>query len=63
MKHLKGLIMAVNIWKSCMRRNEYRIDPRSYELILDKWPEKNSGPYGIWTQDLYHTGAALYQLR
>ena len=23
-----------------MRRNEYRIDPRSYELILDKWPEK-----------------------
>ena len=25
-------------------------------------PEKNSGPYGIWTHDLCDTGAALYQL-
>ena len=25
-------------------------------------PEKNSGPYGIWTHDLYDTGAVLYQL-
>ena len=25
-------------------------------------PEKNSGPYGIWTHDLCNTGAALYQL-
>ena len=23
---------------------------------------KNSGPYGIWTHDLYDTGTALYQL-
>ena len=25
-------------------------------------PEKNSGLYGIWTHDLWDTGAALYQL-
>ena len=43
-------------------RNEYRIDPRSYEPVLEKWPEKNSGPYGIWTHDLCDTSVALYQL-
>ena len=26
------------------------------------WKKKNSGLYGIWTHDLYDTGAALYQL-
>ena len=31
------------------------------ELVLEIRPEKNSGPYGIWTHDLYNTGAALYQ--
>ena len=25
--------------------------------------EKNSSPYGIWTNDLCDTGAAVYQLR
>ena len=31
------------------------------ELVLEIRPEKNSGPYGIWTHDLCNTGAALYQ--
>ena len=31
------------------------------ELVLEIRPEKNSGPYGIWTHDLYDTGTALYQ--
>ena len=31
------------------------------ELVLEIRPEKNSGPYGISTHDLYDTGAALYQ--
>ena len=32
------------------------------ELVVEIRPEKNSGPYGIWTHDLCDTGAALYQL-
>ena len=32
------------------------------ELVVEIGPEKNSGPYGIWTHDLCDTGAALYQL-
>ena len=33
------------------------------ELVVEIRPEKkNSGPYGIWTHDLYNTDAALYQL-
>ena len=33
------------------------------ELVVETRPEKkNSGPYGIWTHDLYNIGAALYQL-
>ena len=32
------------------------------ELVVEIRPEKNSGPYGIWTHDLYDTGVALYQL-
>ena len=32
------------------------------ELVVEIRPEKNSGPYGIWTYDLCDTGAALYQL-
>ena len=25
------------------------------ELVVEIRPEKNSGPYGIWTHDLYDT--------
>ena len=32
------------------------------ELVVEIRPEKNSGPYGIWTHDLCDTGAVLYQL-
>ena len=32
------------------------------ELVEKIRPEKNSGPYGISTHDLYDTGATLYQL-
>ena len=32
------------------------------ELVVEMRAEKNSGPYGIWTHDLYDSGAALYQL-
>ena len=28
------------------------------ELVVDIIPEKNSGPYGIWTHDLCDTSAA-----
>ena len=30
--------------------------------VVKTRPENNSGLYGIWTHDLYDTGAALYQL-
>ena len=42
--------------------SEYRIDPRSYELVLEEWPEENSARTGFEPHDLYDTGAALYQL-
>ena len=29
------------------------------ELVVEKRPEKNSGPYGIWTHYLRDIGAAL----
>ena len=32
------------------------------ELVAEIRPEKNSGPYGIWTYDLCDTGAALYKV-
>ena len=32
------------------------------EVVVEMRPEKNSGPYGIWTHDLYDTGAPLNQL-
>ena len=32
------------------------------ELVVKIRPEKNSGPYGISTHDLYDTGTTLYQL-
>ena len=32
------------------------------ELVVGIKPEKDLGPYGIWTHDLRGTGAALYQL-
>ena len=37
---------------------------KSFKLFEKKNqdPEKNTGPYGIWTHDLCDTGAALYQL-
>ena len=28
------------------------------ELVVDIRPEKKSGPYGIWTYDVYDTGVA-----
>ena len=31
------------------------------ELVVAMRPEKNSGPYGIWTHDLCDTGAPLNQ--
>ena len=31
------------------------------EVVVGIRPEKKSGPHGIWTYDLYDTGAALYQ--
>ena len=32
------------------------------ELVVEIRPEKNSGPYEIWTHDLRDTCAALYPL-
>ena len=32
------------------------------ELVVETRPEKNSGPYGIWTHNLCDNGAELYQL-
>ena len=32
------------------------------EQVVEIRPEKNSGPYGIWTHDFCNTSAALYQL-
>ena len=32
------------------------------ELLVEKRPEKNSGPYGIWTNYLCDIGAALDEL-
>ena len=32
------------------------------ELEVEIRPDKNSGPYGIWTHDLCDTGVTLYQL-
>ena len=29
------------------------------EVVVEIRPEKNSGPHGIWTYDLYDTGAVL----
>ena len=31
------------------------------ELVVEIRPEKNPGPYGIWTHDLCDTSAVLYQ--
>ena len=32
------------------------------ELVFEVKPEKNLGPYRIWTHNLCDTSAALYQL-
>ena len=45
---------------------DYESDLHSNEHYLSSsekkaW-KKNSGLYGIWTYDLYDTGAVLYQL-
>ena len=34
----------------------------TFRAVVKIRPEKNSGPYGIWTHDLCDTGAVLYQL-
>ena len=31
-------------------------------IVVEIRPEKNSGPYGLWTHDFCDTGATLYQL-
>ena len=50
-------------WK--LDGNELRGDPCSLnttELVVEMRPEKNSGPYSIWTHNLCDTSAVLYQL-
>ena len=50
---------------NCGWRKEYGSDARSYQhtkLVVKEKPEKNSGPYGIWTLDFCYTGAVLYQM-
>ena len=32
------------------------------ELVVERGPKNILGPYGIWTHDLWDTGAVLYQL-
>ena len=61
--------MAVNIWKLyiCTAVEKKNIESilavmNTTELVVGIWPEKDLGPYGIWTHDLCDTGAALYQL-
>ena len=60
--------MIVDIWKSYMctavkkRIQEILAAINTTELVVERRPEKNSGPYRIWTHDLCDTGAALYQL-
>ena len=52
------------IYVNCGWRREYESDLRSNEHYLssseNKAWKKNSGLYGIWTYDLYDTGAVLY---
>ena len=53
------------IYVQCGWRNEYRIDPRSYEHYWTSgWIKalKKFSRYGIWTHDLCDTIAALNQL-
>ena len=50
---------------NCGWRKEYGSNARSYQhtkLVVKEKPEKNSGPYGIWTLDFCYTGAVLYQM-
>ena len=61
--------MTEDVWKSCMwtaveeTNMEAILAGINTTLVVVKIrPEKNSGPYGIWTHDLCDTGAALYQL-
>ena len=61
--------MTEDVWKSCMwtvveETNMEAILPgiNTTLVVVKIRPEKNSGPYGIWTHDLCDTGAALYQL-
>ena len=32
------------------------------QIVVKIRPEKNSGPYGIWTHQLYDTSSAFYKL-
>ena len=61
--------MTEDVWKSYMwtaveeTNMEAILAGINTTLVVVKIrPEKNSGPYGIWTHDLCDTGAALYQL-
>ena len=61
--------MTEDVWKSYMwtaveeMNMEAILAGINTTLVVVKIrPEKNSGPYGIWTHDLCDTGAALYQL-
>ena len=61
--------MTEDVWKSYMWTavEETNMEAilagiNSTLVVVKIRPEKNSGPYGIWTHDLCDTGAALYQL-
>ena len=60
--------MILDIWNSyictAVKKRIYEIlaAKNTTELVVEIGPEKNSGPYGIWTHDLCDTGAAPYQL-
>ena len=42
-------------------KNNLRSDKHNLSSSENRaWKKKNSGLYGIWTHDLYDTGAALY---
>ena len=58
------------IWQSYMRSAGWRIIWKKIIVIIDttfavakRKPEKNSGLYGIWTLDLFVTGAVLLPIR
>ena len=61
--------MAKNIWKSYIWTADKDLNIKVILTVMHTtWavvkvgPEKNSGPYGIWTHDLHNTGATLCHL-